>query len=445
MSGFESRRPPIGQRNFASEAVERAIERVSADMADAELAWMFANCLPNTLDTTVEFGRRLGKPDTFVITGDIHAMWLRDSTAQVWPYVRFAGEDEHLAGMLEGVIRRQAFCVTIDPYANAFNRTPQPGPWHGDQTEMNALIHERKWEIDSLCSVIRLSHGFHAATGRGDWMDQAWLSAMRLIVKTFRQQQRIDRRGPYRFQRVGADPKDTLYCDGWGVPARPCGLIFSGFRPSDDACFFPLLIPSNLYAVTSLRQLAELATTAGDQALASDAAELAGEVAAAVVEHGVVERDGKRLYAYEVDGYATALLADDANLPNLLSLPYLGCVDVDDEVYRNTRAFVLSEDNPFFYRGPAAEGVGGIHVGPGMVWPMSIVTRALTSSDDDEIRQCLRWLKTTHAGTGLMHEAFRCDDPAMFTRPWFAWANTLFGELILNLHQHRPGVLAEAL
>ena len=218
------------------------------------------------------------------------------------------------------------------------------------------------------------------------------------------------------------------------------------FRPSDDACLYPLFVPANLFAVTSLRQLAEIASAVlFDQALAQDCKTLADEVESAVSQHGRI-RDAERgdTWAYEVDGYGNQLFMDDANLPDLLGLPYLGCCAQDDPLYRRTRARVLSDANPYFFKGAAAEGIGGPHVGLNMIWPMSIIMRALTSSDDDEIRQCLHLIKTTHAGTGFMHEAFNKDDSKQFTRPWFAWANSLFGELILKLSQERPTLLGAA-
>jgi meiotically up-regulated gene 157 (Mug157) protein len=100
-----------------------------------------------------------------------------------------------------------------------------------------------------------------------------------------------------------------------------------------------------------------------------------------------------------------------------------------------------STSNPYFFKGSAAEGIGGPHVGLDMIWPMSIIMCALTSTDQEEIRQCLRWLKTTHADTGFIHEAFNKDNPAQFTRSWFAWANSLFGELIVKLSRERPSLL----
>ncbi len=425
-------RPAPDQRCFVSPAVEATIERVAAGIADAELARVFANALPNTLDTTVDF-RDGPRPDTFVITGDIDAMWLRDSTAQVWPYLALAPADARLQRLLAGVVRRQVHCVLIDPYANAFNKEPADSPWADDRTEMRPELHERKWELDSLCSVIRLGHGYWQACGDSSPFDADWARAMALALQTMREQQRRDGPGPYRFQRRALSPTDTLPFDGEGWPARPNGLIRSGFRPSDDACQYPYLIPANFMAVTSLRQLDALATALGRAALATEARTLADEVAAALPDRGVLP--------YETDGYGNALYMDDANVPSLLSLPYLGGLAADDPRYRATRAFVLSEANPFFFRGRAGRGIGGPHCGLGMIWPIALTMQALTSTDDAEILQCLAMLKASHAGTGFMHESFHQDDAARYTRPWFAWANSLFGELILTLDAQRPQLL----
>jgi meiotically up-regulated gene 157 (Mug157) protein len=429
-------RPAPEQRCFSSPAVEAAIERIGATMADAELARLFANTLPNTLDTTVDFTVDFtdgARPDTFVITGDIPAMWLRDSTAQVWPYLAFAREDARLQRMLAGVLNRQVQCVLIDPYANAFNKGREGSPWAEDHTAMRDELHERKWELDSLCAVLRLSHGYWRASGDTAPFDADWAAAMALAMRTMREQQRRDGPGPYRFQRLALSPTDTLPFDGEGWPARPNGLIRSGFRPSDDACQLPYLIPSNFFAVTSLRQLDALATSLGRIPLATEARTLASEVEAALPTEGVLP--------YETDGYGNALFIDDANVPSLLSLPYLGCIAADDPRYLATRAFVLSADNPFFFEGRAARGIGGAHCGLGMIWPLALTMQALTSCDEAEILRCLTMLKHSHAGTGFMHESFHQDDASRSTRPWFAWANSLFGELILQLAAQRPQLL----
>jgi len=445
--GLISQRPSPDQRNFISEAVEATISRVQVDIADPELAWMFENCYPNTLDTTVRFSMTGGRPDTFVITGDIHAMWLRDSTAQVWPYLPLAREDGDLKRLLAGVINRQTWCILIDPYANAFNVGPTGGGWESDLTDMKPELHERKYEIDSLCYPVRLAHGYWKTTGDASVLDDDWQAAARLILKTFREQQRKEGAGPYKFQRVTAVAYDTVPLGGYGNPTRKVGLIHSMFRPSDDACVYPFLIPSNLFAVVALENLGEIfREEVGDRAFAQECADLADEVAAALQDHAVVEHPTRgRVFAYEVDGFGNALFMDDANIPSLLALPYLGAAEASDPLYRATRRLVLSEDNPYFFRGNAGEGIGGPHVGLDMIWPLGITMRALTSQGDDEIVQCLRILKGTHAETGFMHESFHKDDPTNYTRPWFAWANTLFGELIVTLHRDRRRLLTQPL
>jgi meiotically up-regulated gene 157 (Mug157) protein len=441
---FTSKRPGPAERKFVSKAVEKKIAEVKRAIGEeSELAWLFENCFPNTLDTTVRVGSFEGKPDTFVITGDINAMWLRDSSAQVWPYLPLAKEDKDLQNLLAGVINRQTRCILIDPYANAFNFDHEGSEWDKDITKMRPELHERKWEIDSLCYPIRLAHGYWKATGDAAPLNAGWREAMRAVVRTFREQQRKENQGPYSFKRNTDTPNDTLNLDGYGNPVRPCGLIASGFRPSDDACIYQFLVPSNMFAVATLRNLAELAQAIGDKELARVAGDLGAEVKAAIEKHAVANHPqfGK-MYAFEVDGYGNQLFMDDANVPSLLSLPYLDAVRPDDPIYLNTRRFVLSDSNPYFFQGKAAEGVGGPHVGRDMIWPLAIIVRGLTSNNDREIVQCLNTLRRTHAGTGFMHESFHKDDPAKFTRSWFAWANTLFGEFLLPLIQTRPKLLA---
>ena len=442
-----SRRPPPGERRFSSPLVEETLDRVSRELADPELAWLFRNCFPNTLDTTVELGSLSGRPDTFVITGDIEAMWLRDSSAQVWPYLPLAKQDAGLQELLRGVIFRQTQCILIDPYANAFNKEPGESPWADDLTDMKPELHERKWEVDSLCYPIRLAYGYSRATGDTTPFDSRWLEAMGLVVRTFREQQRKEGRGPYKFQRVTGWQTDTVPGAGYGNPIRPVGLIVSIFRPSDDATIFPFLVPSNHFAVVALGQLAEMAREIhGPLPLAEASQALAQEVRNALIQHARVDHPQLgEVWAYEIDGFGNRLFMDDANIPSLLSLPYLGVCSSSDPLYRRTRELVSSPDNPYFFQGTVAEGIGSPHVGLGMIWHLGIIMRALTSESDREIARCLRMLKATHDGTGFMHESFHQDDPSRFTRPWFAWANTLFGELILRVLQDRPRLLREPL
>jgi hypothetical protein len=447
--GFTSQRPASAARKFRSKTVDAAIDATAARLRDPELAWLFSNCLPNTLDTTVEFGAFEGKPDTVVVTGDIPAMWLRDSSAQVWPYLQFVAQDADLARLIEGIIRRQTRCILADPYANAFMpdlTSRRPLEWsREDKTDMHPGVGERKWEVDSLCYPVRLAYRYWKETHDAAPFGPAWVEAVHLIIETFRTQQRKTSRGPYHFQRSAANPTDTLGEDGYGNPARPVGLIFSGFRPSDDACTYPLNIPGNFFAVRTLLRIEEMLTEiARDAAAARSARQLADEISAALRGHARLHHPtAGEVYAYEIDAFGNAIFMDDANVPSLLAMPYLESCTIDDPAYQATRKFVLSDANPYFFRGSAAQGIGGPHIGQDMIWPMSIIMRALTTHDEHEQIQCLRWLKSTHAGTGFMHESFNKDDPKKFTRAWFAWANTLFGELILTIEKNAPAVLAQ--
>ena len=439
-------RPSPSGRRFSSPAIEAVIDGMKRQIADPMLSAMFERCFPNTLDTTVFPETLDGKPDTFVITGDIDAMWLRDSSAQVWPYLQFATRDPGLAALLEGVIRRHARMILIDPYANAFTHATSDPPlkWAVDDvTHMLPGVAERKWEIDSLCHVVRLAYGYWQVTGNTSPFDAQWKAAAWAIVRTFREQQRLTDPGPYSFKRKTTAPTDTLPLDGYGNPARPVGMIFSMFRPSDDACIYPLFVPANLFAIQTLIKLRKMAVDLlSDPNLAAASNEMLTKLQPAVAQYGMVQHPAfGKIWAYEVDGYGNALMMDDANAPSLLSLPYLGCCDFNDPTYQRTRRFAQSTDNPYFFKGKAAEGIGGPHIGLNSIWPLSIIMRALTSTDNREILRCLQWLRDTTAGTGFMHESFNKDDPSGFTRAWFAWANTLFGELFLKLAQTRPSLL----
>lgn len=441
-----SRRPPPAARCFRSAVVEDALARTVDRIADPVLAWLFGNAWPNTLDTTVQCGERDGQPDTFIITGDIPALWLRDSTAQVWPFLPFLREDGALRRMVEGLIRRQASCLLVDPYANAFYREPVFGEWRNDQTDMKPGVHERKWELDSPMYFLRLCRGYWTHAGDLVPFDASWVDALRAVLACLRDQQHDQHR--YRFLRGAPVTADVLDRKGRGHPSRFCGLVRTAFRPSDDAVQFPFLVPANAMAVVELRAAAALcdAVSAAGRGAAADAARecraLAEEIRAGLLRHGVVAtEDGSTEYAYEVDGFGSRLMIDDANTPSLLSLPYLGYVDAQDPVYQRTRRRVLSPANPYFVQGKVGAGLGSPHVSRNHLWPMGLVMQALTSTNDGEILQCLRLLVRAHAATGLIHESFHKDDPADFTRPWFAWANTLFGELILRLGHERPELL----
>jgi meiotically up-regulated gene 157 (Mug157) protein len=440
----KSMRPPSDKRKFVSEAVEKEIVRVTSAIADPDIAWIFQNCYPNTLDTTVHFSDDGGKPDTMVITGDINAMWLRDSSAQVQGYLHLCDQDPHLAEMIAGLIHHQTACILLDPYANAFMPdASKPSPHVRDRTQMLPGVYQRDWELDSPCYCIRLAYEYWKVTGDKTTFDDDWWKAMHLEEATMRDQQRKDGNGPYRFE-------GRLANSGWGPPIKPTGMICTAFRASDDPATYLFNIPDNLFAITALGDLAEMtdAMKPGDP-LAADCRALAAEVQKGVDDYGVVT-DPKfgKIYAYEVDGLGHSLLMDDAGLPSLVSIPYFTPALAGTPLVLASRAFALSPENPYFSRGTAAEGTGsphgaGHHKDFNWVWPLGIVSRGLTSADPVEITHCLAMLKNSAGDTGFMHESFFKDDPKQYTRHWFAWVNNLYGEFVIQVLKEHPEILAK--
>ncbi len=414
-------------------SVYEAINRLESKLAAwPELKETFRRCYSNTLETTVEL---LEDGTTFVITGDIPAMWLRDSSAQMLPYVQYAKEDETIRRAIAGLIRRQAMYILIDPYANAFNREPNGKGHPEDRTAMLPWVWERKFELDSLCYPVQLLNAYYKVTRDRSLFDSIIYDMLHVIVNTMQTEQRHDEKSAYTFERDSQKcvlPTDTLPFDGKGTPTNYTGMVWSGFRPSDDACTFGYLIPANMFAVVILDHIARFARDMyHDQALATQALTLQAEIEFGIQTYSIVAhpRYG-RIYAYETDGYGNTALMDDSNVPSLLSIPYLGYHDAHDPIYQNTRAFVLSHDNPYYYSGQYAAGIGSPHTPAGYIWPMSLVIQGLTATDPGEQKRVLDMLLATTSGTNLMHESFDPNAPANYTRPWFAWANSLFGDLI---------------
>lgn len=408
------------------------VARRVEDRMGSEVGAVFANCFANTLSTTMT-----AMPDgtTFMVTGDIPAMWLRDSTAQLTPYLHFVAEDTALADTVASVSRRQLEYVLVDPYANAFNRAPDGAGHADDLTATNPWVWERKYEIDSLCYPIRLAYDLWERTGRTDHLGR-FAEVATAAVDLWTVEQDHDAASPYRFERPDPLlPSDTLVRDGRGPATVRTGLTWSAFRPSDDATTLGYNIPGNAFAVTELRHIAVLAAAVlDDDDLGRRATALADQIDGAVRTAGVVDHpDHGTVLAYEVDGSGAALVMDDANVPSLLSLPMLGWCDRDDPLYLRTRAAVLSPTNPYWFQGATGSGIGSPHTPGRNVWPIALAVQGLTATDPDERAGLLRQLCATHGGTQLMHESFDVDDPTVSTRPWFSWANAMFCEFVLDL------------
>ncbi len=390
-------------------------------------------CYLNTIETTV---KKCDNGDWFVITGDIPALWLRDSAAQLRPYMPLCPKSDELSGIIRGVIRRHAFYIGIDPYANAFNEGPTRGAHTKDETDFYSdYIWERKYETDSLCASVFLLADYFDATGDVSVLTANVHAMLCKIINTFILEQRHAERSSYFFRRRNCRETDTMPLDGKGNPVGYTGMTWSGFRPSDDRCKYNYLIPANMMCVVAAKRAARIFEQGwGDAAYAAKAEQLAVEVDDGIRKFGIVEHEkyGK-IYAYETDGLGNHLLMDDANSPSLLSMPYIGYCDKNDPVYLNTRRFVLSEDNPYYFSGTAAKGVGSPHTGKDKIWHIALAMQALTSTSESEINECLAMLAATHNGTNYMHESFNKDDPADYTRSWFAWANSLFAQMLMQI------------
>ena len=413
-------------------SVQHFMDEITKKCGEAHADWAvnFNAAFADTLLTTV---KRHEDGTTFLLTGDIPAMWLRDSTAQVRPYLVIAKEDEDLAAMISGLVKKQFFYINIDPYANAFNEADNGAGHQDDHTEMNGWIWERKYEIDSLCYPVQLAYLLYKNTGRTDQFNEDFVAGVKKIFQVFTTEQDHNQ-SPYTFVRDTWREEDTLINEGRGAEVAPCGMTWSGFRPSDDRCIYGYLVPSNMFAVVALGYIEEIFTKVlSDSEIVATASKLKAEIEAGIEAHGrTTNAAGEDIYAYEVDGLGNATIQDDSNVPNLISAPYLGYGDIHDERYLRTRKTLLSKENPFYYEGTFAKGIGSSHTPENYVWPIAMAMEGMTTADKAEKERILNQLVATDAGTHLMHEGFDVEDPNQYTREWFSWANMMFCELVMD-------------
>ena len=396
-----------------------------------ELMDLFVNCYTNTLNTTV---KRMENNMTHVITGDIPAMWLRDSAAQLRPYIFLAKENEEIRELIAGLVRRQFMCITIDEYANAFNEAPNGACWEKDDPDQNPWVWERKFEVDSLCYPLQLAYLLWKNTGCTTQFEGDFQAGVEKILEVFTTEQYHEEKSHYRFNRNNGYYRDTLSRDGKGALVKSgTGLIWSGFRPSDDACTYGYLIPSNMFAVVALGYLEEMEREIfHNEELAERAKALKEEIQRAIETIGkTFTEEFGMVYAYETDGYGMYNLMDDANVPSLLAMSYLG-YEGEPEVSSNTRRFLLSEANPFYFKGDKAAGIGSPHTPSNYIWHIAMAIQGLTSETREEKLEILKNMAATTGGKGVMHEGFCCEDDSKFTRAWFSWANAMYAELFLD-------------
>ncbi len=418
--------------NYVNTDVERFVAKIDqlSQPLNPELGQVFKKTFLNTLETTISDDEQ---GYAFILTGDIPAMWQRDSTAQVRPYLILAHEQPAIADLITRVVQRQFFNMAIDPYANAFNETANNHGHQSDQTEMGPWIWERKFEIDSLCYPVQLAYLLYKNTGATAQFDDNFVTGVKKLLTTFEVEQHHET-SPYRFIRTIDRPEDTLVRDGRGTPVADTGMIWSGFRPSDDACEYGYLVPANMFAVVILGYLQTIfSSILDDPNIVDRAKRLQTTVKNGIETYGyTTNANGEKVYAYEVDGLGHAKLMDDGNVPSLLSAPYLGYCDLLDVNYQRTRQTLLSPENPYYYSGQLAAGQGSPHTPERYIWPIAIAMEGLTTNGRDQQLAALTTLIKTTGGTDLMHESFNVDDDTKFTREWFSWANMMYCELLLT-------------
>lgn len=463
-------RPAPECRTFVSQGVEDTITRMQAAISDPDLYRLFENAYPNTLDTAIKWkGYASGTDEelTFVITGDINAMWLRDSANQMQSYLLLlnaSSSPDSIASLYRGVINLQARYLLTSPYCNSFQPPAESGiapATNGAASQDtvtpqydNQSVFECKYELDSLAAFLEVSSNYYSATRDISFFAKySWVDAIATILNvadammtpTYAANGSV-LTSSYTFTRQTTRASETLENNGLGKPTQNgTGLIRSAFRPSDDSTIYQLFIPANMMfssclAATS-KIMAQLNTSAS-MALATKMEGLSGSLHAAIEAHGVVNHPKYgQIYAYEIDGYGGQTIMDDANVPSLLSAPLLSYLSSSSQTYQNTRALILSGDNPYFMRGPVLSAVGGPHNGPGYAWPMASIVRILTSSDEGEIVEQLKSILGSTGGLGLVHESVNSWNMNDWTRQWFSWANGLFGQMILDLESRMPEVL----
>ncbi|GEM01395.1 hypothetical protein SAMN05421839_11037 [Halolactibacillus halophilus] len=414
------------------EIIQHVMDEVHIQLKnEPKLQQLFMNCFPNTLETTT---KRLTDGTTFVFTGDIPAMWLRDSAEQVAHYLPFLTKSDELQELIKGLIKRHLFYINHDPYTNAFNEEANDQHWNkADKSVLTPWIWERKYEVDSVCFSLKLIYTYWKQTSDDTVIDATFLRALDKIISMWEIEQYHDKKSSYTFERDDCPDIDTLSNNGKGTPVNYTGMTWSGFRPSDDACEYHYHIPDNMFVVVVLGYALEMIShLEGEDILIKRMQQLQKDVQQGIENYGIVHHpEFGEIYAYETDGFGHHVLMDDAGTPSLLSAPYLGYCRVDDEIYQNTRKFVLSEGNPYYYEGIYAKGLGSPHTPEGYIWPIGLSMQVLTEQDPKKIKALIDTLASTDAGTNYMHEGFDANDPYQYTREWFAWSNSLFSQALL--------------
>lgn len=418
--------------DFIKHDLKKECDEILKNIKDEKEKETFKKCFLNTIDTTVSYYKN---NDAFLITGDIPAMWLRDSSCQVIHYLPFIKENPFIRHFIGALINKQMTFITKDAYTNAFKEEDVISQWASDETKMSSFTWERKFELDSLCFPIKLSCTYLELTNDYFLCDNTFYEALKTIVLTFYKEQDHLNRSDYSFRRVkkNGTVKDTSVLNN-NLNSK-CGLIYSAFRPSDDIQTYAYNIPENFFVLSTLKDIKQiLLDVYHDNEYAKLIDEISINLSEALLKYGIVNINGKDIYVYETNGSGDYLLMDDANIPSLLSLPLIcnDCIDFD--IYNNTKEYILSKNNPYYYEGKYLKGIGSPHTKENYVWPISLCVEGLLENDLDKIKKIIDILVDTTANTFLMHESINVDNPNEYSRDWFAWANAMFSILVMKYY-----------
>ncbi|KHN93971.1 DUF1237 domain protein [Metarhizium album ARSEF 1941] len=444
-------RPIEACRTFTSPVVEKVIREMKSRIRDADLARLFENTFPSTLDTTVKYF----DPEAnlaFIVTGDITAQWLRDTGNQFAHLYRLLPEDDNLRDLVRAVINTEARYISRYPYCGAFQPPPESGlqPTVNDYAVGvkvnppvdNQTVFECKYELDSLAGFLKISRSYYQNTQDTSFINDNWENAIRSIFQTIHEQSQSTWSQSWQFVSffnwtgTPGSLSPAVPNSGNGEPKRANGLVASSHRPSDDLCVFNFITSDNAMLAVELEHISNmLDSTRKLSSVSSQARQHARTIRDAVHQH---TKTPDNIFAYETNGYGGQYVMDDANVPSLVSLPYLGFLPRDDDVYRKTKEAMFSRLNPYYAVGEKFEGIGGPHVNATYPWPMSQVSAIFGTDDDEEIEERLKLILESTSGLGLIHESVNMNNASDFTRPWFAWANSYFAEMMLDLAERKP-------
>jgi len=404
-------------------------QRISETHRRALLGRASVLCSKNywqTLQTCVE---RFEDSTVFVRTGDIEGMWTRDSAAQLHPYIPLASDSPEFQSLLEGALRSQAKYIAIDPYSNAYHKT-----WKNyDDARLlrGGYVFTGNYEMDSGAYFLRFLKSYADVVPTSAILREPQIhEAVTILMKLYRLEQNHSN-SQYKYPLA---PPWELPGGPNGKPVGYTGMVWNAFRPSDDPHTFGYHIPGNLFLASYLPFVGNVAKEVWqDEELARYAEELRNDILNGVERYGTKSVDGKTVYCYETDGLGHCNLMDDANVPSLLSIPYLdpSGEHYNREIYTNTREFILSDKNPWFFQGSVASGIGSPHTGKNMIWPMSLIMQAFTTESPKEKLDLIK-LVMNSAKDDVLRESFNKDNKQKTTREWFAWPNALFAELVMG-------------